>query len=690
MKLRIQPTAAPARRDAVAVVRSLDRRRKYEQRIRSADHAVEIAAPKNPRRRKAALKDPEKFLRTYFRHEFRHDFDPNMKEAIRIARMVLESGGRFAVVMPRGSGKTTVLARLALWALLGGLREFLVILGATDPAATRILQILTVDLMSNELLREDFPEVCEAFRAGEGKPQKIRALHTDGEQLHANATRDRLVFPMVERPGSAATGQIVCCRGLTGALRGITHTRPDGVTVRPSCVLVDDPQTDASAASQQQTTEREGLLAGAVLGLAGPKSTVAVMVALTVIRRGDLADRLLDPKAHPEYEVRRFPLVETWPSATELWAEYDGLWQSAGPKAATSYYKAHREEMDAGAVIACPWRIRRNELSAIQTARNLRMEMGEAAFDAEMQGQPPAVAAGLYELTTTQIIEHAVDRPRLHLPETATVFVGHVDVNRYALSWTVAAFDVSMSCHVVAYGQHPGRGREVWSENSPEAIVAQGIYRNLAELCGQIAGTAFVRAGRPVMLHTLLVDAGFQADAVHRFAGAARFPFRVIPAIGRGAGKYRYQKSQLASRPGEQCHIQQTLKRHEPYIVGNVDHWKYVAQRAFLGAVGEPGSCTLHAVENPKAHLPYAEHVVAEKLTNKYDTPDGTRYEFHKTTGSRNDWLDSLVGCYVAAAVVGGLSSSGLPAPRQIARRPPPPRIGWAPIHGAKPSPGFF
>ena len=138
MKLRLPAKTIPtASRDAVVAVKIQDRRRKYAERIRSADHAVDIQATKNPRRRNAALKDPEKFLRIYFRHEFRHEFDGNMREVIRIARMVLESGGRFACVLPRGAGKTTTLARLALWALLAGLRDFLVILAATDPAAPR-------------------------------------------------------------------------------------------------------------------------------------------------------------------------------------------------------------------------------------------------------------------------------------------------------------------------------------------------------------------------------------------------------------------------------------------------------------------------------------------------------------------------------------------------------------------------
>jgi len=662
MKLKLPgQTPAPA---AVAAVKIQDRRRRYAEKIRSADHAVDVPEPQNPKRRAKALKDPETFLRTYFRHEFKHEFDKNMKETIRLGRMVLESGGRFACVLPRGAGKTTVLARLALWALLAGLREFLVVLAATEPAAARILQMLAVDLMSNATLAADFPEVCEVFRAGEQKPQKIRALHAGGQLLHANATRDRLVFPLIPRDGSAAQGQVVVCRGLTGALRGITHTRPDGVTVRPSCVLVDDPQTDGSAASQQQTAERENLLAGAVLGLAGPKQTVAALVALTVIRPGDLADRLLDDKAHPEYQGRRFPLVERWPDAKELWAEYTATWQSQGPKAATLFYKAHREEMDAGADVSCGWRIRSGEVSAIQTAHNLRLEMGEAAFEAEMQGQPPTATAGTYTLTTTQILEHATDLPRLHLPSGATVFTGFIDINRIGAHWCLTAFDQKMTAHVVAYGRHPPHG-ELWKENAPQREKDLAIFGGLKTLCDQIAGTTFMQNGAKTTPSMVLVDCGYESEIVHRFVDTAgRYPFRLLAAVGKAAHKYRVNASTLIGRAHENAHFQRTLDGHTKYVASNVDFWREVAQRAFLGNAGEPGGCTLHAVENPKAHLPFAEHVVAEKLTAKYETDNGPRWEWHPVPGSHWDWCDALVGTYTAAAL-SGLSSTGQAKPKK-------------------------
>ncbi len=645
--------------------RHRESQRRTATRYRSADLEVKIGEPINPRRRARCTASLESFLRTYFQQEFPDKFDANMLEVITIAERTINAGGRFAVVMPRGSGKTTVLCRAALWGSLTGRRPFIVLLSATDPAAARLLQMLSVDLAANEMLREDFPEVCAAFHAGEGRPQRLRALHADDEILHCNATRDRLVFPTLERQGTAAQGQIIVCRGLTGALRGITHTKPDGTTLRPSCVLVDDPQSDESARSPQQVGERESLLSGAVLGLAGPRQTVAALVALTCIKRGDLADRLLDPKQHPEFTSRRFPLVDKWPTATELWEEYDEAWRSDGAKAASALYRKHRRQMDDGAVISCSWRIRPGEVSAIQTAHNLKLEMGEAAFASEMQGEPLAVNASIYDITAQQVTAHTTDLARLHLPPAATVFGGHCDINRAGLHWALASFDQSMTSHIADYAKHPAHG-DLWRENAPQRDKLIAIFDGLKAVCDHIAATRYTRDGAPILPGLILIDASYESDIVHQFAEQARFPFKVMPAIGRNSSRYRWNKQTLVGSPGEQCHIQRPLSRRCPYVMFNSCHWREVMQRAFLATPGAPGGCTLYAVPTHKYHAAFAEHIIAERLVNKYPTDLGMRWEWRHQPGALWDWGDALTGAWVSAALQ-GLSTSGEPV--NMARR---------------------
>ena len=71
------------------------------------------------------------------------------------------------------------------------------------------------------------------------------------------------------------------------------YKRADGQTVRPSLVVLDDPQTDESARSLSQCATRESILAGAILGLAGPGKKISGIMPCTVIRPGDMADNIL-------------------------------------------------------------------------------------------------------------------------------------------------------------------------------------------------------------------------------------------------------------------------------------------------------------------------------------------------------------------------------------------------------------
>ncbi|MFM7867573.1 MAG: hypothetical protein ACKPHU_25455, partial [Planctomycetaceae bacterium] len=137
--------------------------------------------------------------------------------------------------------------------------------------------------------------------------------------------------------------------------------RPDGQTVRPSLVVLDDPQTDESARSPSQCAARESILAGAVLGLAGPGRKISGIMPCTVIRPEDMADRILDREKHPQWQGQRTKMVYSFPTNEKLWAQYaqvraDSLRQEKCLSEATLFYREHQDAMDAGSVIAWPER----------------------------------------------------------------------------------------------------------------------------------------------------------------------------------------------------------------------------------------------------------------------------------------------------------------------------------------------
>ncbi len=133
--------------------------------------------------------------------------------------------------------------------------------------------------------------------------------------------------------------------------------RPDGRTVRPSLVVLDDPQTDESACSLSQCANRESILAGAVLGLAGPGKKISGIMPCTVIRPGDMADNILDRNRHPEWNGERTKMVYAFPKNELLWERYaeiraEGMRGGDGGESATEFYRQNQAAMDDGAVVA--------------------------------------------------------------------------------------------------------------------------------------------------------------------------------------------------------------------------------------------------------------------------------------------------------------------------------------------------
>ena len=199
------------------------------------------------------------------------------------------------------------------------------------------------------------------------------------------------MLPTIE--ASPASGGIIKVTGITGRIRGMKHKRADGKTTRPSLVLLDDPQTDESARSPSQCAAREQILAGAILGLAGPGRKISGLMTLTVVRPDDMADRILNREKHPEWQAN----ARKWSIRSRPPKSSGSGTPSFVPRASAaagehrkqpSFTADIRAEMDEGALVAWPQRHNPDELSAIQHAMNLKLDHGEAAFWAEYQNEP--------------------------------------------------------------------------------------------------------------------------------------------------------------------------------------------------------------------------------------------------------------------------------------------------------------
>jgi len=648
-----------------------------------------IPPPADPARRSACEADLRVALETYFPETFALGWSSQHLEVIRTAQRVLRDGGLYAIGMARGSGKTAITVRVSMLALLFGWRRYLVLLGASQDAASEMVDSIKTELENNALLLADFPEVCLPIRALEGIAQRAKGQTVDGinTAIRWNGRR-RLVLPTVA--GSKASGACLQAVGILGRIRGMVHLTQDGRTVRPDCFIGDDLQTDQSAKKAAQVERRESIINGAVLGLAGPSKRMSGLITITVQRLGDLADRLLNPKISPQWQPRRYSLVEAWPENMALWERYAELREedlAAGRDHLTKardYYRDHREEMDRGAIV--PWAERHepHELSALQSAFNLRLR-NQVTFDAEYQNTPTESVSGVGTMATydsDSIVRRVNGYRRGEIPAEATHLFAGVDVQKDVLFWLVAAIAQDFTGYVVDYGSWPDQpGAHYWTLSTIQHTIAQatghrsleaGLFAALNRLTAELFSRTWTRDdGAAIRPDRLIVDAnwGPSTKTVYSFARQASHP--VLAFHGRGITAKQTPLAQRKRRTGEQAglewYIPSTKGTKQPrHVISDVNLVKTCLRERLLTPLGDPGAWSLFRADAGR-HRMIADHLCAE-----YPVETSGRgrdlLEWAALPGRDNHWLDCLVMA-ATGGLIAGLSPDGASVGRPAAQR---------------------
>jgi len=632
----------------------------------------ELPAVVNPPRRAACRKTFRLFCETYFPQTFNLPWsDDHLKVIAKIEQAVLE-GGLFAMAMPRGSGKTSLCEAACLWALLYGHREFVALVGADEDHAVHMLESIKTEIENNDLLLEDFPEVCYPVRSLEGIHQRAAGQLYQGKQTHIGWTEKEVVFPTI--PGSKASGSVIRVAGLTGRIRGMKHKRVDGTSIRPSLVLVDDPQTEESAHSPSQCATREAILVGAILGLAGPGSKIAGLMPLTVIRADDMADRILDREKHPEWQGERTKMVYAFPANEKLWQEYaqmrrDDLAAERGSERCTTFYRKHQRAMDAGAIVAWPERHYPDELSAIQHAMNLRIDRGDPTFFAEYQNEPVGdTQDDASEITADAIAKKTNGCPRGQVPSGVNRLTMFIDVQASLLYWAVCGWEDDFTGHVVDYGAYPDQGRHYFTLRDAKktlAIVHRGagiegaLYAGLKTIAEKLLGKNWPRDdGSVLRIERCLIDAnwGEQTQLVYRFCRESLYAAIVTPSHGRFIGASSMPMSDWKRQQGDRCGLNWRMpvaaRRGIRHVVFDANYWKSFINARLATAMGDHGCLALFG-RDIEAHRCFADQATSERgIPVSARGRTVTEWKI-KQPGLDNHWLDCLVGCAVGASMLG-------------------------------------
>jgi len=112
--------------------------------------------------------------------------------------------------------------------------------------------------------------------------------------------RKEIVLPTVH--GAAGSSGIVQAVGLLGRVPGMLLLTLEGKVQRPDVFLGDDLQTDTSARNPVQVERRKTLLNGAVMGLCGRGKRMAGLATVTIVRKGDLSDRIVELVKAPVFK----------------------------------------------------------------------------------------------------------------------------------------------------------------------------------------------------------------------------------------------------------------------------------------------------------------------------------------------------------------------------------------------------
>ena len=639
----------------------------------------------NPERRAAAERSLRVFCETYLGASFPLAWGPNHLRVLSALEDAILNGGQYAYAMPRGEGKTTLAEAGGVFAAVNGHRDFLVMIGATEEHAETMLANIKVELATNELLAEDYPEVCVPIEKLEGIAQRANGQLCCGEKTHVRWEAKKITLPTIK--GSRASGTVIRVAGLTGAIRGMSEKRSDGKRARPSLAIIDDPQTDESARSPSQCRTRESLISGAILGLAGPGRKIAAVMPCTVIRPGDMADAILDREKHPEWRGERSKMVSEWPTNTTLWERYAELRRQSfrdGGRGETAhaFYLEHRAAMDEGGRVS--WEARKNpdEASALEHAWNLRIDRGEGAFFAEYQNDPiPEVIASAAELEADAAASKVGGFARGLVPREASALTMSVDIQQSVLFWSVVAWTQDFSGWVVDYGAWPDQKARYYTlaevkrtlgDAAPKAGVEGAIYHGLERLLEERVDRSWKQeGGGTARVDRVLIDAnwGRSTDVVYQFCTRSKWSGVAMPSHGRYVGAATQPWSEHRKRKGERLGSHWRIppvseKRNTRHLLFDSNWWKSFVHERFGVPLGDPGCLSLFDGDM-EAHRMFADHLTAEQrvaVSAKGRTVDEWKL---RRPGLDNHWLDCMVGCAVAASMAGCSLESMREAPAE-------------------------
>lgn len=635
------------------------------------DIANEFPAVVNKRRKTLCKKSLLKFCLTYFKERLPLKFSADHIRTLEKMQSAIMQGGLFSLAMPRASGKSTLTECAAIWALVYGYRRFVVLIGASENASMEILNSIRMELEINDLLLQDFPEICFPIRKIDGITKRCIAQTYNNIRTRITLNADQITLPTIA--DSVASGSIIKVSSITGRIRGMRETTAQGESIRPDFFILDDIQSTESANSVEQCRKRLQIINSDVLGLAGAGKKISGFNLCTVISKGDVADQLLDSSKHPQWNGERIKMLKTFPTAEKLWAEYaniraDSLRSQGNIKLATAFYRANRKQMDQGAQVYWQQRFNADQLSAIQNAMNLYIQDANS-FYSQYQNEPLSLQTDTYtQLTANALATKVNNLKRGTVPLACNRITAYVDIQKKCLFYIVMAWTEDFTGAVIDYGTFPQNTNSHFTlsnlkntiqQKFPHHSLQAALYATLDEFTAWLMAKDWLRQdGLPLRIQRCMVDAnwGQTTELVYKFCRQSAYSALLLPSHGKGITASQKPINEYRRAAGDRFGYNWYLpravgKRALRHIIYDTNFFKTFTVNKIALPLGTKGEISIYG--NSRTN----HDVLFEQFTAEYSietSSKGRTVNQWKVKPNRdNHFFDCLTGNVVCANFIG-------------------------------------
>ncbi|MEN6537758.1 MAG: hypothetical protein ABFD89_29170 [Bryobacteraceae bacterium] len=614
--------------------------------------------------RKRLEKNPPRWLKTFFPRRFSLPWAPYHRDIISDSLYAIEHGTNQLIVAPRGGGKSRPVMGVVLFSVFTERSLFPVYAPWKSGNVDAAFRFWLAALCNNKDLADLYPEFCDPFRHGKGIAQKLLSLTWEegahkGENTGARmAVSDGLII-MPESRG------IIGSTTINGNPLGMAFDAPDGSTIRPTIVFIDDPQDDKTASSPVLVEKTIRKVDADIGGMGGPDMRLSMIMCGTTKGKDCVVSHY---RKDPEWNVKVTPRVVSWPTGFDpgdaqswgLWDDWNILRQEGtvakdGGRKAVAFYLANKEQMISGMEVSWLSRFdsKKGQPDAYYSAMLDFFTLGPRAFASEQQQEPVSDRPEAeYTLTAEAIRKQVGTLQRGQIPDDAAGTVAFVDLNYHAAAWCVLSASNVPMYSVIDYGWWtPGKGKPVWQEKGAKQALEIAIYKACESVVAMLLSTPYAKS-----LSAIAIDCGSRwAATVHaacKLLMARHNPPPVYAAKGFASATYREPyRRQTIKRRGHLADVRFMSPDREQMMQWDSHAWHMITQRGWLIPIGMPGSLCLFSGAGRMTHAQFAQEASADVLEGTQEK-NGKTQAVWKTTG-RNEAGDVVAGAAALLSTMG-------------------------------------